>query len=193
MQVNEESIDPRHLLVKVAEILEGLKVPYIVTGGMAVFVWGKPRFTADIDIVIQLRRESINALAKALDSLSEMSYIDTQMMRKALMRNGEFNFIDGASGVKVDFFISGDDDFEQSKLKRRLKRPILGYGVYFISAEDLILNKLLWYRQGESSKQLEDIESIIKIQKKLDWQYMRKWAEQLSTADILKKFEKNSA
>ena len=31
-----EEIDPRHLLIKVAEILERLDIPYAITGGMAV-------------------------------------------------------------------------------------------------------------------------------------------------------------
>jgi len=36
-----EEIDPRHLLKKVAEILEILKIPYAITGGMAVYIWGR--------------------------------------------------------------------------------------------------------------------------------------------------------
>ena len=40
------------LLIKIADTLKDLKVPYIITGGMAVSVWGRPRYTADIDIVV---------------------------------------------------------------------------------------------------------------------------------------------
>ena len=98
-----EEIDPRHLLIKVAEILERLDIPYAITGGMAVFVWARPRFTADIDIVVLLQQKQIPLLAKGLQGLSEKSYIDVDMMRQALERRGEFNFIDGATGVKVDF------------------------------------------------------------------------------------------
>ena len=47
-QIFEEG-DPRRLLVEVARVLTKLNILYFVTGGMAVFVWGKPRFTADID------------------------------------------------------------------------------------------------------------------------------------------------
>jgi hypothetical protein len=49
-----ETSDPRHLLIEVARALTKLNITYFVTGGMAVFVWGRPRFTADIDIVINL-------------------------------------------------------------------------------------------------------------------------------------------
>ena len=47
--------DPRHLLIRIVEILNKLEIPYIVTGGIAVLIWGRPRFTANIDIVIQLK------------------------------------------------------------------------------------------------------------------------------------------
>ena len=40
-----ENSDPRDLLINVAEILKRLKIPYLVTGGMAVMIWGRPRFT----------------------------------------------------------------------------------------------------------------------------------------------------
>ena len=45
-----EQSDPKRLLIQVAKILERLNIPYFITGGIAVFVWGRPRFTADIDI-----------------------------------------------------------------------------------------------------------------------------------------------
>lgn len=45
---------PEQLLSKIAKILKDLKISYAVTGGFAVIVWGKPRFTADIDIIVEL-------------------------------------------------------------------------------------------------------------------------------------------
>ncbi len=180
-----EEIDPRHLLIKVAEILERLDIPYAITGGMAVFVWARPRFTADIDIVVLLQQKQIPLLAKGLQGLSEKSYIDVDMMRQALERRGEFNFIDGATGVKVDFFVIGGRPFDQSQLDRRVAQQILGHRVYFVSPEDLILSKLLWIQLSESAKQREDVESILKMQKKLNWKYLEKWATIHSTIGVL--------
>lgn len=41
---------------------------------------------------------------------------------------------------------------------------------------------------GESTRQLEDIESVIKISgKKLDMGYIRKWSKKLGTLNILTK------
>ncbi len=180
-----EEIDPRHLLTKVAEILERLDVPYAITGGMAVFVWARPRFTADIDIVVLLKAAEMPRLAAALRELGEAGYIDEEMMRDALERHGEFNFIDGVTGMKVDFWAVGGRPFDEIQMHRRIAKEILGRRIYFVSPEDLILNKLLWLREGESAKQREDIESILKIQQDLDWEYLKKWAKSHATWDAL--------
>lgn len=180
-----ESIDPRHLLVTIAEILEGLGVKYAVTGGMAVFVWGKPRFTADIDIVVQIDASSAKKLYAALERLSDAGYVSQEAVDRALERKGEFNFIDGASGVKVDFWVLDKDAFGVQQLKRRRGRKIMGKNIFFVSPEDLILSKLLWHKESESSKQQEDIASVLQMQKKLDWKYLRKWAKAQATLKIL--------
>lgn len=64
-------LTPEKLLCKVAKILETLKIPYAVTGGFAVIVWGQPRFTADIDIIIELAPHHIKPLAQSLLSINK--------------------------------------------------------------------------------------------------------------------------
>ena len=185
-----EQIDPRHLLIKIAEILGHLNIPYIVTGGMAVLIWGRPRFTADIDIVIELQPEKIDDLEKALLALGRAGYADKEAMRQALERHGEFNFIDGETGVKVDFWIEKGAKFDLLRFKRKKAKIIKGQRVYFISPEDLILSKLEWYQKSQSTRHLEDIESILKISGKiLDKKYLRQWAKRLKVSGILKRFK----
>jgi len=174
----EEIIDPRQLLAEMGAILEKLKIDYAVTGGMAIYVWGRPRFTSDIDIIIELAPTQADALVAVLKLLYKAGYVERDAVERAMRRNGEFNFIDGRTGVNK----SG---FSKAQLSRRVKRVVRKQKVYFVSAEDLILSKLLWHRESESSKQLQDVESIVKIQKKLDWKYLRKWAKIQSTFEIL--------
>ena len=40
------------VLRAILPVLEGLGIPYLLTGGIAVTVQGRPRFTQDIDVVI---------------------------------------------------------------------------------------------------------------------------------------------
>ena len=79
----------------------------------------------------------------------------------------------------------GGRPFDQSQLDRRVAQQILGHRVYFVSPEDLILSKLLWIQLSESAKQREDVESILKMQKKLNWKYLEKWATIHSTIGVL--------
>ena len=129
-----EQIDPRKLLARVAEVLNRLRIPYLVTGGMAVFVWGRPRYTADIDIIVELGMVNADKLAGALRSLSEAGYIDENSIQRAILRNGEFNFIDGESGIKVDFWVGGKNPFDKERFKRPVHKNVFGKQVAFISA-----------------------------------------------------------
>jgi len=185
-------MDFQKLTVKIAEILDDLKIPYAITGGYAVSVWGHPRSTIDIDIVVELFETKIPNLAAALKSLSTFGYVDIQQMQDALRRKSEFNFIH-ESGIKVDFWIKSGEPFAKQELKRRRAKIIGGKKVYFVSPEDLILSKLIWHKKSGSDYQLKDAESIIKRQKKLDWKYIKKWAAIQSTVDILNRLLKNSA
>jgi hypothetical protein len=176
------------LLCEIAKILEKLKIPYIVTGGVAVSVWGKPRFTADIDVVIELAPKNIPSLAKFLLKIDKDVYVSEEAMLDALKHKGEFNFIHPQSSLKVDFWVK-KDQFEGLKIKRGVAKRINNQKIIFISPEDLILSKLLWYKRSESTRHLEDIESILKISK-VDIKYIKSWAKKQSTIKILNKIIK---
>jgi len=183
--------DPRHLLINVAEVLRKLEIPYVVTGGMAVLVWGRPRFTADIDIVIKLEMKDIKKLAGMLSLLGKFNYINEEMMKEALENKGEFNFIHGDTGVKVDFWVSKERPLDLSQMNRRVYKSILNKKVGFMSPEDLILSKLEWYKESRSSRHLEDIESIFRISgDKLDKKYLNQWVNKLGLSRFLDKVKK---
>jgi hypothetical protein len=176
---------PENLLCKIAKILEKLKIPYVVTGGFAVSVWGRPRYTADIDIVIELLPKNISPLAKNLLAIDKDVYVNERTMKEAFVRKGEFNFIHPQTGLKIDFWIS-KNGFEKQKINRGICKKIKNQKVNFISPEDLILSKLIWFKESKSTRHLEDIESILRISK-VDLKYITKLAKKQSTLDILKK------
>lgn len=185
-------MEQEKLLRKISEILRSLDIPYIITGAIAVVVWGRPRFTADIDIVVELVADKVDRLVEELLKIDKEVYVDKRMIRRALKSRGEFNFIHPGAGLKVDFWIMKNDEFDRSRMARRIKKKIAGTPVYLSSPEDLILIKLLWYKETGSSRQLEDVESVLKIQKKLDWKYLRKWVKRQSTLQIFKELWKKS-
>jgi len=180
--------DPRELLVNIVKILNKLDIPYMIVGGMAVFVWGRPRFTADIDIIIALEKKDAGKLVKILRTFGKAGYVSEEAVNEAVSRKTEFNFIDGETGVKIDFWILKNDAFGKSQMTRRVPRTFLRNKIYFISPEDLILSKLEWHKISQSSKHLEDAESILRISKdKLDKNYLNQWAKKLGVSEILNK------
>lgn len=185
-----ERIDPRRLLVKIVDVLNRLDIPYFITGGIAVLIWGRPRFTADIDIIIQLESAKAKDLERTLKSLSQTGYVDKDAISEALLRQGEFNFIDGETGIKVDFWIFRKrDPFSQAEFRRKIVKDVLGKKIYFVSPEDLILSKLLWYKKSQSTRHLEDVESVLKISK-VDKKYLKNWAGKLDVAEIWARIQK---
>lgn len=54
-------------LAAVIETLDGAGIEYALVGGLAVAVWGAPRATQDIDLLVQA--ESVDAICEAVASL----------------------------------------------------------------------------------------------------------------------------
>ncbi len=180
-------MSPKELLVAVTDILRELEIPYAVTGGFAVTIWGVPRYTADIDIVIELADNNIKPLVKKLLAIDNNAYADEDMAREAFIYHGEFNFIHSETGFKVDFFVQDDQSYSKLKMQRAVLRDVYGPGISFISPEDLILSKLAWSKESMSDKQHEDIKNVLRNDKlKLDMNYIEKWAVKHDTIKVLK-------
>lgn len=184
-----EEINPSKLLTQVTAVLDKLKIPYFITGGFAVSVWGRPRATFDIDIVVNLIEPEVPKLIEMLRSISEFGYIDENTAKEAIKTSGEFNFIDPNTGVKADFWVAKNDEVAKEEYRRIKKKEISGQKICFISPEDLILSKLRWYKINPSSRHLEDVESILKISgNALDKKYLLEQSHSQETWDILNKF-----
>ncbi|MDP3741036.1 MAG: nucleotidyl transferase AbiEii/AbiGii toxin family protein [bacterium] len=180
-----EQREVTNLLKIVAQILEKLDIPYFLTGGVAVAKWGAPRFTADIDIVVQLVAKNLDKLADELLAIDKYAYVDKDAMRNALDHLGEFNFIHRTSGVKVDFWVLQRDKFNQNRMSRRVPVDVAGQKVYFSTPEDLILSKLNWFKESQSSRHLEDIGSVLDKQRALDLDYLKRGAVDQRVSDTL--------
>jgi len=174
------------LLRKIVEVLEGLGLSYLVTGSTATIFYGEPRFTADIDIVVQLSPDRVPDLAGAFDA--DNFYLDEESIRHAVARRGQFNIIHPASGLKVDVMVPTLGSFDRSRFARaRRVRPAEDYEASFASPEDVILKKMESYRDGGSEKHLRDIASVVKISgEELDWQYLERWARDLDLDQVWK-------
>jgi hypothetical protein len=96
--------------------LERLELPYLITGSIATIFWGEPRFTNDIDVVVQLPPEQVEAFLRAFPPPE--FYVDEEAVRGAVARRGQFNVIHPASGLKVDVMVPTMDALDLSRFRR---------------------------------------------------------------------------
>jgi hypothetical protein len=177
-------VEQDELLRFAVGVLERLRLPYFVTGSIATIFYGEPRFTNDIDIVVDLAPERVGELCRAFPP--EQFYVDEESARAAVERHGQFNVIHPASGLKVDIVVPEADEFNRSRFERTARvHPAADYEASFASVEDVILKKMDFYRRGGSEKHLQDIAGVLRISgERLDTGYIEDWASRLGLAEI---------
>jgi len=140
--------------------LEQLALPYCVTGSVAASVYGEPRLTADIDVVLLLKARDIPALRAAFPDSEYYSPPD-ESLHESLHRGGMFNLIHHASQFKADIYVAAGDPLHDWALEHRRRIDIFGTGAWIAPPEYVILRKLQFYREGGSDKHLRDIRFIL--------------------------------
>jgi hypothetical protein len=179
--------DPFAILGEVVRVFEDLHIPYLVGGSMASSVHGEPRFTRDIDLVADIGEAQVSPLVTAL---AEQFYADEDLFRAALTRQDCVNIIHLAAAYKIDIFFPGEDGWGQQQLSRRVRVEMGSQEYYVASAEDMILQKLRWYRLGGevSDNQWRDVQGILRVQvNTLDRNYLNRWATELQLMDLLER------
>jgi hypothetical protein len=174
------------VLLDITGKLEKAGIPYMISGSIAGNIYSEPRFTNDIDVVIHITK---NQKEKIVELFSKEYYISDVAIEDAFAGTGMFNIIQNKWVVKCDLILLKGDTFSKSAFERRLKEKIRDKELFFISAEDLILQKLLWQKDMASDSQIKDIRKIIAAKLNiLDRDYLVNWASKLGVTEALKKY-----
>lgn len=181
------------LLRRAVEAFDRLGLRYFVTGSVATIFYGEPRFTADIDVVVDLPASQVLDLCAEFPSPE--FYLSEESARRAVARHGQFNLIHPTSGLKLDLMIPADTEHNRSRFARvRRLSTGPGFEATFASPEDVILKKLEYYREGGSDKHLRDIASVLKTGgANLDLAYLSIWARRLGVDDLWQKVRERAA
>lgn len=182
--MNPTELEPHQLMQRLADFMEAHKIAYRIVGSMASMVYGEPRFTNDVDIVVELRPEHVPALCAAF--APPEYYLAEHAVHDAIARRFQFNILHPASGLKVDIVLQQDTEFARSEAKRIRRISSPGeYDAWFGSPEDVLLSKLVYFQLGGgiSEKHLRDIAGMMKVlREKLDRVYISEWAAKLGVA-----------
>jgi hypothetical protein len=165
------------------------EVDHFITGSLASSLHGEYRATRDIDVVADLSLEQLPGLVRDLEG---DFFVDEAQARTAVAEGGSFNVVHRDSFFKVDLFpCASEFDREAMRRAETFTLPGTSEGLRVTTAEDILLAKLRWYRQGgeQSATQPRDIGQLIALNRpELDWPYIERWAGRLGVTDLLSRF-----
>ena len=165
-------------VARLVSYLDEAGIPYMVVGSVASTLYGEPRSTLDVDMVVDPTPQSLRRLMQALPE--EDYYFDEGAAMEALNLQRMFNVLDQQEILKLDLIVRKSGTYDAVAFKRRVRMEIGGVSLFFASAEDTILAKLRWSQATDSERQLRDIQGVIRVMDDdLDWTYLDAWAEQL--------------
>ena len=148
----------------VVEVLESLDIPYMVVGGFAAIFYGEPRLTIDVDIVVDMKPSHVPSFVAAFPIPDY--YVSESAIRDSLQRCYPFNVIQPYTGAKVDLVPFSRDPFTRAAFERRqrIEYDAFGHTAAFISPEDIVVAKLIAFRETSSDKHLQDARGVLVTQ-----------------------------
>lgn len=177
--------DPLTLTQRLHQQFEPLGIAYYLGGGLAAAIWGEPRVTQDADIIFQVQADQLDRLITTLEA--EGFYCPPAAVAEVQLGIGRTISITHTQTLdNADLIVMPDEPFEQSQMSRRRLIEDLGDPFWVCTAEDIILQKLLWSRRSRSEKQWRQILGVLKAQATvLDYAYLGDWADRLKQAERL--------
>ncbi len=164
------------------EKIEQAKISYMIVGSLASMVYGEPRLTRDMDLVIDI---SAADSQKFSELFSQPNYYcpPLEVISDEIRNRGQFNLLHVDTGLKIDIMIKKVTAFDQSRFARIRKIELWpNFSANVASPEDVIIKKLEFYREGGSEKHIRDIRGIVS-NTKLDQAYLYHWVDHLHLRD----------
>jgi hypothetical protein len=181
---------PATLLAALADLVKWLdvtKAPFMVIGGVAASILGRPRLTQDVDALTILPEADWANVVSTAASHGILPRIENPLdfarrSRVLLMRHA-------ASGINIDLTF-GRLPFEQAAIDHSENHDIGGLRVRLPRVEDLLIMKAIARRP----KDLQDIEGLLAAHPEADVVAVRQWVREFATAmsmsDMLDDFDK---
>lgn len=167
----------------VTETCDQVGARYLTVGSIATSTYGDPRFTNDIDIVVDLQPHQV---AEFCQAFPDPFYLSRPAVDAAVRQRTQFNIVHTTSGLKVDCIVADHSPHTRSELSRGVRRSMPGgLEVMMASPEDVIIKKMEYYQLGGSDKHLRDITGVLKqYPLPIDRDYIEKWSQQLGLSEI---------
>ena len=178
--------DPVGVALIVLGHLDAMGIPHTVGGSIASSFAGEPRSTIDIDVIVAITEPQVDELVERLGS---DFYADNDALRRAIRTKSSANLIHHATQTKIDLFVAGGTPLDERQIARRRAVTLEdGRVMHVHPPEDILLQKLHWFRKGGevSDRQWRDSLGIIKVQgARLDRKYLEDGARVVGVSALL--------
>jgi len=141
---------------------------YAFGGALALGAWGVPRTTSDVDVAVFVPERD---LERALDSLERAgAMVDRAEASRLVARTGMFFAALGRT--RLDVFIAHHPVHADMERRRVSLETLDGERRWFLSAEDVVLTKLIYGRE----KDVADLQRLFAVRgPSLDLPYVSEW------------------
>lgn len=152
-----EAFEP--VLVKAAEIFSSLSIKYHLTGGITTAAYVEPRFTQDLDLVID-QAVAQHRIEEFLQAISNSDFLyDEEAIRSAIESKRMFQLYDSVECLKLDIY---PRELIAGELERSVMTKVFEDRSYPIASRvDAVLSKLIWVSKG-SHKNRRDVKLIFR-------------------------------
>lgn len=148
--------DARVVLADLARLFRRLRVRWYVFGAQAVIAIGAVRFTADVDVTVEVPSAGPKSIVSAL-SRGKFRLRDVPEVEAFIESSRVIPVVHVATAMPVDVVLAGTA-LEDAMFERAERKSVGGVEVPFVSLPDLIALKLLASRP----KDIEDVRTIIR-------------------------------
>lgn len=161
--------------------LEASGLKYMVTGGVASVIYGDPRFTRDVDVVLTLNGSDVDRFASLF---SEDDFyvppLEALRLEAGRERYGHFNVIHRDTALRADIYLLGDDPLHAWGFERRSSLSLGEHAISIAPIEYVILRKLEYFRESGSDRHLRDVAMMLRISGEIvNHEELRSWIARL--------------
>ena len=164
--------------------LNSTDVPYMITGAVASTIYGEPRLTQDIDLVLDLDLSGVPRLTAAFPFdryyVPPEDALEQEVGRPA---GGHFNLLHLESGLRADCYLAGTDELARWGLGHRRHDSVGGEPIAIAPPEYVIVRKLEYRREGAGEHHVDDVARMLRVSRALiDQATLDRWIARAGVA-----------
>jgi hypothetical protein len=152
-------------LIEVAALLDDLRIPYMLIGGLAVAQWGAPRATLDVDVTLwvepQRLEQAVSALCRRLTAKPEHPLAFVRETRVLPATTSE--------GVPVDLVFAAWP-IEREAIQNAVERSLAGRAIRVVPLDYLLFLKF-------TSDRERDLDDALELVRRHRGQFDGEWLE----------------